>query len=92
MMGIFEIQSRRDYTFIEFMFRENSSTPSIFLPHVFAPSCPSPRGRHKRLLPVGEKKRGANLNQYVHPPRRFASPLNEGIFEILDLPHKNASS
>jgi len=28
----------------------------------------------------------------IHPPRRFATPLNEGIFEILDLPHKNASS
>jgi hypothetical protein len=28
MRRIFEIQSRRDYTFIEFMFRENSSTPS----------------------------------------------------------------
>ncbi|HRK58674.1 MAG TPA: hypothetical protein PLI74_03455, partial [Candidatus Kapabacteria bacterium] len=26
----------------------------------FAPSCPSPRGRYNKILPVGEKKRGAN--------------------------------
>ena len=29
-----EIQSRRDYTFIEFMFRENSSTPSDSVCHL----------------------------------------------------------
>jgi hypothetical protein len=63
---IFMIQSQRDYTFIGFMFRENSSTPSIFLLHVFCP-IPSiiPQERHKRLFPDGEKKRGAHYSHHA---------------------------
>jgi len=78
---IFIIQAQRDYTFIErksstsFIFRfrflpvpsiiprgcHDNGKNNVFLPHPVLP----PRGRHRRLLPDGEKKRGAHYSHHA---------------------------